>query len=255
MAYGFSLNTLPVWTAASYTRGGEDFRPVTRTTKFDVLIMVLDGVFRFTVDGEPVEIKAGEYYLSFHGSREEGNIKCDSPFYFYIHFIENIYECPCILPKRGHFSVKDMLPLLDRLTEQTRSRSNRVIKASIIYQILSVLKNSKKTADSEFANMLYNAYKSDPRKDFSTHELARQCGYSANYFIQVFKKQTGKTPHSYINSLRISDAKTKLADGKISASHAAEECGFSDYASFYRVFKAETGCSPREWQRKNANGV
>lgn len=255
MAYGFSLNTLPIWTAASYMRFGPNDRPATRTTKYDVLIMVLDGAFRFTVNGEPVEITAGEYYLSFHDSKEEGNLKCDNPFYFYIHFKENIYDCPCILPKRGRFSVEEMLPLLDRLTEQIRSRSNRVTKASIIYQVLSLLKNSKKAAGGAIIDTVHNAIKNDPKKNFSTGELARLCGYSPNYFIQLFKGQTGKTPHAYINSLRIAEAKRLLTSDKASASQVAAECGFSDYTSFYRTFKTETGYSPGEWKRKKPKGT
>ena len=41
---------------------------VSRLCRDDVLLLVFDGVLRFTEDGKPYEIHKGEYHIQRHGS-------------------------------------------------------------------------------------------------------------------------------------------------------------------------------------------
>ncbi len=250
MPYGFSLNTLPIWTAASFMRFGENDRPATRICRYDVLILVFEGTFRMSVNGDPIELKAGEYYLIHHGSREAGDLPCDSPYYFYFHFKENLFDCPNILPQRGRFDTNELLPVLRELEALIRSRANKVAKASVIYKVLATLKKQNPSKTHQVSVIVDRAVRKDIKKHYSAEELARLCGYSKNYFIQAFKKETGKTPHAYITEIRISAAK-ELVLSDLSLEAAAKECGFSEYTNFYRAFKSSVGVSPRSWKEKH----
>ena len=248
MPYGFSLNTLPVWTAASFMRFAKQDRPTTRTCKQDVLILVFDGVFRETVNGDAIELKAGDYYLTPNGSREAGNLPCDCPYYYYFHFKPNVYKSSNILPKRGRFDTGELLPMLEELDRLIRARGSKVAKAALIYGVLAALKKQNPASERKVSQAVERALKSDLKKQYTVKELARLCGYSPNYFIQAFKRETGKTPHAYVAEMRISAAKEMILSG-MPLEEVASECGFPEYTNFYRAFKSLVGVSPRLWKK------
>jgi len=79
-------------------------------------------------------------------------------------------------------------------------------------------------------------------------ELAKLTDYSERRLSTLFREATGKTMHQYLTGLRISYAKKRLLEsGNIT--HAAFEAGFNDLSNFYRVFKKETGRTPRFFLR------
>lgn len=64
-----------------------------------------------------------------------------------------------------------------------------------------------------------------------------------------FSKSAGCPLHKYLIQKRLTSAILMLKDGH-SAQETAIECGFSDYSSFYRQFRATYGVSPREYYLK-----
>ena len=60
----------------------------------------------------------------------------------------------------------------------------------------------------------------------------------------------GTTPHAYVGAARIRKAKLLLSSGNVTADRVAYECGFTDYAHFYRTFRKDTGNTPKEYRRK-----
>ncbi len=79
-------------------------------------------------------------------------------------------------------------------------------------------------------------------------ELAEQAGLSPFHFSRVFKKTIGQTPHQFVTSYRVEQAKRQLADPEEPLIDIAMACGFSDQAHFTRVFKQLTGRTPRGWR-------
>jgi len=58
------------------------------------------------------------------------------------------------------------------------------------------------------------------------------------------KKAFGKTPHQYINRLKIAKAKEALQNNDLSISEVSDLFGFSDLAVFSKVFKKAYGHPP-----------
>ena len=83
----------------------------------------------------------------------------------------------------------------------------------------------------------------------SLAELAASLHFSENYLIRIFREAMGITPHAYVNAVRIRKAKLLLSTSNITADRVAYECGFADYAHFYRMFRRDTGCSPKEYRQ------
>ncbi|MDD3277284.1 MAG: AraC family transcriptional regulator [Lachnospiraceae bacterium] len=77
--------------------------------------------------------------------------------------------------------------------------------------------------------------------------LADQAGLSKYHFVRVFKDLTGMTVHDFINHKRIIKACEMIWDGE-PLGDLYSRCGFSDYSSFFRNFKAIYDISPSEFK-------
>ncbi len=83
----------------------------------------------------------------------------------------------------------------------------------------------------------------------SISKLAARYGYSEGYFFRAFKRQTGATPTEYVTRLRVEHASQLLRQSSLTISRVAKLVGYADPLYFSRVFKQETGKSPRAMRR------
>ncbi|TPN81247.1 helix-turn-helix domain-containing protein [Aquimarina algicola] len=74
--------------------------------------------------------------------------------------------------------------------------------------------------------------------------LSNISSLSKFHLYSSFKTVFGKTPHQYINWLRLSKAKHYILKGDFTASEIALILGFSDLPSFSKLFKKAYGVSP-----------
>ena len=87
----------------------------------------------------------------------------------------------------------------------------------------------------------------DPLQEKSVAEIAEMCHVSEATFRRLFKAYSGVSPVQYRVNSRIGLAKKLLQDGSMSVSEIAFSVGFDDPAYFCRVFKSQTGHTPREF--------
>ena len=103
---GINLN-LPIsfkFASLRFFQNGEQH--VSRFSTDDVLLMVYDGVLRFSEDGAIQQVSAGEYYIQKKNCEQRGALPCDSPSYLYVHFDAEWGESAAhLLPKRDIISL------------------------------------------------------------------------------------------------------------------------------------------------------
>jgi transcriptional regulator GlxA family with amidase domain len=87
-------------------------------------------------------------------------------------------------------------------------------------------------------------------KGFSLSELARHLAVSERTLNRRFKQVTGEAPLHYLQSLRVDVAKRLLETKGLKVDAVSERVGYGDLSTFRRLFKRETGLSPREYQRR-----
>lgn len=80
---------------------------------------------------------------------------------------------------------------------------------------------------------------------------AEQLHLSPNYFGDLIKKETGKTPLDHIQLKLIETAKDRVFDTSKSISEIAYKLGFKSPQHFSRMFKNETGHTPNEYRSLN----
>ncbi|MBS6236569.1 MAG: helix-turn-helix transcriptional regulator, partial [Clostridiales bacterium] len=69
------------------------------------------------------------------------------------------------------------------------------------------------------------------------------------YLSRLFKQELGIGFNEYLMQVRIKRAQLLLQQGKLSLRQIAECCGFQDYTYFLKVFKKQSGVTPKEYQR------
>lgn len=72
---------------------------------------------------------------------------------------------------------------------------------------------------------------------------------SPNYFGDLVKKETGKTPQEYIQNKIIDLAKEMIIGTDRTVSEIAYELGFQYSQHFSRIFKKNVGCTPLEYRK------
>lgn len=106
---------------------------------------------------------------------------------------------------------------------------------------------------SKIKSQLLNAINKDKaylNPTINIKELANMLDVSQNKLSYVINTSLKKKFRDLINHYRVEEVKMKLSDEKykhMSILGIALECGFNSEASFYRIFRKNTGLSPNEY--------
>lgn len=85
-------------------------------------------------------------------------------------------------------------------------------------------------------------------EDISLSLLADTFYLSKEHLSRLFKKETGTNLFSYIMELKLNDAKELLTSTEMTLDEIAFKLGFSNGNYFSKVFKKNTGQSPRDYR-------
>ena len=80
-------------------------------------------------------------------------------------------------------------------------------------------------------------------EEFSLEDLSRRFFFSISHINKVFRAETGSSVWDYVVVKRLLLARSLLHSG-VSAAGAAARSGFSDYSSFFRLYRRRFGLSP-----------
>lgn len=100
-------------------------------------------------------------------------------------------------------------------------------------------------------NDVYSYTMKNFNQKIHTKLIASIAHLSEHSFCRYFKTKTGKTYTNFLHEIRIKHACKLLSESKFSISQIINECGFVNYANFFRYFKMLTGKTPAEYQKIN----
>jgi transcriptional regulator GlxA family with amidase domain len=79
--------------------------------------------------------------------------------------------------------------------------------------------------------------------------IAREAGLSLPHFYQLFRTQTGVTPHLYVNTLLMERALDSLVATDASMADIGFDLGFSSQSAFTHFFANNVGMAPTDYRR------
>ena len=251
------------------------------------LLFVRKGYMHATLRNTRLTIKENELLVVMPGELHSNSHNGDGAFeYFVIHadssylynaisdtevfsqiypYIFNSLTSRSFLCDIDEMKKSGILPVINRLYSETKKKDPgySLIARARLLEIIALLLRwqgiNSRTA-SESSNVLNNR-RVQPVLDFikekyhtkiTTNEIADKMNMSVPYFCCLFKKLTGYSFHSYLQSLRITKAIEILLSGDLSIKQIAYQVGYNDTNHFTRVFKKETGMPPDKYRKKFA---
>ncbi len=131
--------------------------------------------------------------------------------------------------------------------------NNEVKRRGYLYVILGIvlenlfLENTESAIDTELSSRILFYLNQNFRNEIMLDSLSATFGYSRTYISRYFKDCFGIGINQYVNILRLRNALLLMREGANTHTYCALESGFTSVRTFYRVFKQELGCSPREY--------
>lgn len=211
-----------------------------------------------SLDGEGFEIWFHEDYLNGHILHTE--IKK------YSYFNYELNEALHTSPKEQQI----IWELFEKIEIEYNNNQDEFSRDIILGHIESILKYSQRFYKRQFINRnilsgttvtKFNAVLSDyfengmlEVKGLPTVAMfAAELHLSPRYLSDLLKQETGKTAMDLIQIRLISEAKSLLNSGKYTVAEIAYLLGFENPPYFSRLFRKETGMSPKEFKRSFLN--
>ena len=145
---------------------------------------------------------------------------------------------------------------LEYLERMKKEGSGYLERLGYVYLILGLIKdavidNERETFenDTELLSRLLLYINDNYGKNLSLSILSKVFGYHPGYISAYFKSHINIGISRYINVIRLKMAITLIEQKKYNITEIAMECGFASTRTFYRAFRNEFGCSPKEYLR------
>lgn len=88
------------------------------------------------------------------------------------------------------------------------------------------------------------------QESLSLEQIAQQAALSPYHFLRSFKQLFGQTPHAYLTTQRIEQARHLLAQTDTPITDICFAVGFQSLGSFSTLFQRHNGQSPRQYRQK-----
>ncbi len=107
----------------------------------------------------------------------------------------------------------------------------------------------------ENTELIFNAVKfakkNATESNISVEKVAKNAGFSIDYFNRIFLSHTGFTVTAYINYIRLKQAAFLLRTTDKSVLDIALEIGYDSHEGFTKAFKKKYGVAPSEYRADN----
>jgi AraC family transcriptional regulator len=245
----------------------------------------LKGESEVETDKRKVKIKPDYFFVSNHDQHYTLGINKTETETFNIHFGEyfadevftSLHDHPGRLLDDHYFTAPhERIELYNKLfykSEQfstlikaiQNNSADKLLREENLYKLLCILLEENKeikkrtaqlpsiknsTREEIIRRLLYSVdyIHSHYEKDLSLEELASVACFSKFHFLRLFKIVFGKTPHQFINQVKVEKAKRVLKQTSYDVTLIARNLGFDTASSFSRMFYNQVGVYPSQYR-------
>jgi two-component system response regulator YesN len=87
-------------------------------------------------------------------------------------------------------------------------------------------------------------------ESLTLHTVAAEVHVTPVWLIKLFKKEKRKTFLEYLTDIRIMKAKEMLGEVKYKIYQISYQVGYKDPVHFSKLFKKQSGCTPKEYRKQ-----
>jgi YesN/AraC family two-component response regulator len=173
------------------------------------------------------------------------------------YFAKERNECLVFFIPSGMFSNQYAVNEVNYLELDTRWRALRLLMLSesqvkqvdttainqLLYYSFRLVQQNKECPSIRHIHEYYYT-------NISLETLAKLEHYNIAYYGQWFQRKMGVTPQTYIQNVRLTEAKRLLQETNFSILDIAQQVGYEQQASLTRVFKQFEGTTPSNYRRQ-----
>lgn len=134
------------------------------------------------------------------------------------------------------------------LKEGKKQDINEEVISLHLYQLLYELDKNKVNnlhgVIMKAKSFIYQNY----HRDISLECIAKSVNLSTYHFARIFKSEVGETPITYLNKVRLNEAKTLLFSTNLSLSEISAKCGYNSDSYFITIFKKYNYYTPTQFR-------
>ena len=242
--------------------------PIHAQRDYFELTIATEGKGTVITNNEPVDISAGDIYISFVGDFHRIISDSEHPLKFDFITIKSqnevISACMEEIMAQNHAAdrrvIRDevIMQLVSRVISEAKKpkKLSELAIEAIISQIFVLLIRDFDAAESEQPSAkneaeilcfkLMNYIDNHIYSIKNLRELAATTNYSYNYLSNLFKKTTGTTLQGYYHNRRLETAELLISLGDFSVGEVAGMLGYSSVYPFSLAFKKKFGYPPSD---------
>ena len=229
-----------------------------------VLIYCVEGAGWFQTDSRQYEVGENQYFiLPPNKPHAYGAHKTDPWTIYWIHFTgahAAIYSEGATTPGRIPPAVNSRIMERNTIFEEifaTLQRNSDLeslrYASSLLHHYLATMRYLRiyRQAAPDTASLsqaVIHYMRENIEKRVTLKQMADYMGYSPSHLSMVFHKETGHSPLSYLNLMRIETACQWLTDTSQKVNQICHKVGIDDPYYFSRLFRSIKGCSPVEYR-------
>lgn len=185
--------------------------------------------------------KSGDYHLSVSGAWvDEWWNRSEKPAISTIDLDERL------LALWRHLTIEKRRPL----SEENQELSSYLMQA-LCLTLERAVNETKQSKNRPYAvTRMLRYIEEHATVGLKVEDVAQHAGLSVSRAVHLFKQIVGKTMIEYAQEIRLSAAIDQMKYTTMTLENIAENCGFTSYTYFHRVFKKKYGMSPGEYRSK-----
>lgn len=147
----------------------------------------------------------------------------------------------------------DVLSRRNTLATRRASKVEEILKAKqvMVAEYADAMKLHKYSANSNLTFKVIRYIENRYQRNLTIDSMAKDLGYTPNYIITLFRKETGHTPAEYLRKYRTQKAAALLIESNLRVEDIADRVGISDANYFVKQFRKDYGMTPSEYRRRN----
>lgn len=154
-----------------------------------------------------------------------------------------------VSPGTGDYIKKGPIPSLKWLIECESVDGLEANMLSFVAQALDHSEDDMQVID-ELVQKVKDYIEKNYSENLSLDYLAGKVHLSPSYLSRLFKREVGENLSSYIQNVRIEEAKILLKTAELKTYEVGERVGISDPVYFSRIFKKITGVKPKDYRQE-----